>query len=571
MRERIPVQNRLRLPLLGASAFALLLLVLTLGYRIPTPPWLELSVFTLCELVMFLFLGDIALHVVFEPARTAWARNRVPELILIWPVLFFLVNGFAAAGAGLVIAREGFVVYRLIAGTRWFQQLPLTWQFRPTQQVALAFLVATLLGTYLLTIPAATLDGKGTPFIDALFTSTAAICVTGLTVRNTGSYFSPFGQMVILVLFQAGGLGIMTLSTSIALIFQRKLGFRTRAMMQNIMEEASFQRLTSIILYIVKVTLVIELVGAIILFLRWRNQYSSLRETVFYSVFHSVSAFCNAGFTLFSESLLGYQEDWVILLTISFLVILGGLGFAVLAGFINADPFRRGWRPYLNRMSTHTKLALVMTFFLLVGATLYIFFFEFDSALQGMDMKTKVLTAFFHSVTLRTAGFNTVELADCRNVTVWLMILWMFVGGCPSSTAGGIKATTVGILVLSVRAMLLGREEVELYGRTIPKNVVYKAIAVASISVVVVTVAFSLLLTVHEGSFVGLLFESVSAFANVGLSLGETTSRLGVAGKLIIIFLMYVGRIGPLTLALAVGERTHRASLHYPEARILVG
>jgi len=570
MRERIPLQVRLRFPLLGLSLVSLILLILSEGYRIPAPPWYETLLAALLNLAMVLFLADVALNLIFEPDRLAWARSRVPDLLLLVPVIFALFNGHAVFGGGLVILRGCFVSYRLAARTRWFQRLLLALQFRPTQQVALTFLLSILAGAYLLTIPAATADGRGASFLDALFTATAAVCVTGLTVVDIGSFFTGFGHWVILGLIQVGGLGIMTLSISIALLFRRRLGIRTRAAMQGLKEEASLQRLTSVIFYIIRVTLVIEAVGALLLYLRWREDFTTEGEAVFTSVFHSVSAFCNAGFSLFSANLVHYRGDLTVNLTVTTLIILGGLGFTTLSGFLNADPIRRGWRPYLTRMPTHTKLALVTTFFLLVAGTLYIFFFEFDGSLGPLSMKEKMLASYFQSVTLRTAGFNTVDLAAFQNVTLWLMIIWMFIGGCPSSTAGGIKATTAGILVLSVRAMLLGREDVELFGRSISKSAVYKSIAVVIISLLLVTVCFSLLLVNQAGSFVGLLFESVSAFANVGLSLGVTPT-LGAAGKLIIIFLMYAGRIGPLTLALAVGEQAARAPFRYPEARILVG
>ncbi len=570
MRERIPLQNRLRFPLLGLSLAVLFLLILSEGYRIPAPPWYDTVVVVLLNLTMAVFLADLALNLAFEPDRWTWARSHVPDLLLVVPVLYTLFNGHPYAGGGIVIVRECFVLYRIAARTRWFQRLLLALQFRPTQQVALTFLVSILAGTYLLSIPAATADGRGLPFLDALFTSTSAVCVTGLTVVETGSFFSAFGRWTILGLIQVGGLGIMTLSTSIALLFKRKLGIRTRALMQDLREEASLQNLTTVVFYVIRVTLAIEAVGAAFLYLRWREDFPTEGEALFSSLFHSVSAFCNAGFTLFSTSLTHYRGDVTVNLTMITLIILGGLGFTTLAGFLNADPIRRGWRPYLTRMPTHTKMALVTTFFLLVAATLYIFFFEFDGTLAHLSMKEKLLASFFHSVTLRTAGFHTVDVASFQNVTIWLMIIWMFIGGCPSSTAGGIKATTAGILILAVRAMLLGREDVEIFGRSISKSVVYKAIGVVIISLLLVTVCFSLLLVGQAGSFMGLLFESVSAFANVGLSLG-VTSTLGVAGKIIVIFLMYTGRIGPLTLALAVGEHSYRASFRYPEARILVG
>jgi trk/ktr system potassium uptake protein len=570
MRERIPLQNRLRLPLLCLSLAALLVLILTKGYRIPAPPWFEEFVTSLLNVVMVLFLADLSLNLLLEPDRRAWARSRVPDLLLVVPVLYCLFNAHPQAGGAMVILRESFVLYRLTEGTRAFRQLLLALQVRPARQVALAFLLCILAGTYLLTIPAATADGRGAPFLDALFTSTAAVCVTGLTVVDTGSFYTPFGQSVVLVLIQMGGLGIMTLSTSIALLFKRKLGIRTRALMHDLKGEASLQNLTSVIFYIVRVALAIEAAGAVLLYLRWRRDFLTEGEALFSSVFHSVSAFCNAGFSLFSTSLTHYRGDLAVNLTVTGLIILGGLGFTTLAAFINAGLWRRGWRDTLNRMPTHSKLALVATSFLLVAGTLYIFFFEFDGTLGPLGMKEKLLASWFQSATLRTGGFHTVDLASFQNVTLWLMLIWMFVGGCPSSTAGGIKATTAGILVLAVRSMLLGREDVELFGRSIPKNVVYKSIAIVIISLLLVTLCFSLLLVTQAGSFVGLLFETVSAFANVGLSLGITPT-LGAAGKMIIIFLMYAGRIGPLTLALAVGEQAARASFHYPEARILVG
>ncbi len=569
MRERIPLQYRLRLPLLGLALAALVFLILTEGYRVPTPAWYEPLFAVLLNLVMVLFLADLALNVLFEPDRRSWARSRIPDLVLIVPVLYALFNGHPYAGGGLVLLREGFVLYRLSIRAQGVQRLLLALQLRPTQQVAVTFLLCILTGTYLLTIPAATADGRGAPFLDALFTATSAVCVTGLTVVDTGSFFTPFGQSVILGLIQIGALGIMTLSISIALLFKRKMGIRTRAMMQDLKEDASLQNLTSVIFRIVRVTLTIEAAGAFLLYLRWRGDFPTEREALFAGVFHGVSAFCNAGFSLFSANLSRYRGDLGVNLVVTTLIILGGLGFTVLSVVLGANPLRRRGRAP-GHVTTHTKLALVTTSFLILAGTLFIFFFEFDGALGPLGLKEKILASYFQSVTLRTAGLHTVDPASFQNVTLWLMVIWMFVGGCPSSTAGGIKATTAGILVLAVRSMLLGREDVEIFGRSVPKDVVYKSIAIVIISLMLITVCFSLLLVTQAGSFAGLLFETVSAFANVGLSLGVTPT-LGAAGKTIIIFLMYAGRIGPLTLALAVGEQAARAPFHYPEARILVG
>jgi len=551
------------------ALFALILLVLSQGYRIPLPPWYDSAQTILLNFLMILFLSDLSLNLIFEPDRGPWLKSHVPDLLLLPAVLFALFQGHAQWGGGLVIARECFVVFRMASRTRWFQQLPLDLQLRPTQQLALSFLLLIASGSLLLTFPAATLDGRGAPPVDALFTATSAVCVTGLAVLDIGSTFTLFGQSVILVLIQIGGLGIMTLSTSIALIFRRKLGLRTRALMEHLVEDASLQKLSSVVFYIVRAALILEAAGALVLYLRWRKDFPTETEAIFSSVFHAVAAFCNAGFSLFSMNLEGYRGSLVVNGVVITLMIMGGLGFTVLSVFINAETLRLRWHGF-RRISVHGRLALAATAFLLVGGALFIFFFEFDSALAAFNLKEKLLASVFQSAALRTAGLHTLDPSSLQNVTLWLMILWMFIGGCPASAAGGIKVTTAGILILAVRAMLLGREDVELFGRSIPKEVVYKSIAIAITSLMVVTLGFSLLLVTQGASFVGLLFESVSAFANVGLSLG-VTSTLTTAGKLILIFLMYAGRIGPLTLALAVGERAKRATFHYPEARILVG
>jgi trk/ktr system potassium uptake protein len=569
MRERIPLQNRLRIPLLGLALLALVLLVLSLGYRIPLPSGVETAQTIVLNFLMILFLGDLFLNLIFEPDRTPWLKSHVPDLLLLPAILFALFQGHAQWGGGLVIVRECFVVYRMVSRTRWFQQLPLDLQLRPTQQLALSFLLFIAGGSLLLTFPAATLDGRGAPAIDALFTATSAVCVTGLAVMDIGSTYTLFGQSVILALIQIGGLGIMTLSTSIALIFRRKLGFRTRALMGHLVEDASLQKLSSVVFYIVRAALILEGAGALALYLRWRKDFPTETEAIFSSVFHAVAAFCNAGFSLFSTNLEGYRGSLVVNGVVIVLMIMGGLGFTVLSAFINAETLRLRWSGF-RKISVHGRLALTATAILLLGGALFIFFFEFDSALAPLNMKDKILASLFQSASLRTGGLHTLDPSSLQNVTLWLMILWMFIGGCPASAAGGIKVTTAGILLLAVRAMLLGREDVEIFGRSIPKEVVYKSIAIAMTSLMAVTLGFSLLLFTQGASFVGLLFESVSAFANVGLSLG-VTSTLSMAGKLILIFLMYAGRIGPLTLALAVGERATRASIHYPEARILVG
>jgi len=492
-------------------------------------------------------------------------------------------------------------------------------QARPAQLLILSFAGTTFIGAILLSLPVATSDSLGASLIDALFTATSAVCVTGLIVQDTPTYFSTFGQMVILFLMQVGGIGIMTITTSLALMLGRRFSIREQRAMQDIMEESSFTDLKHTIASVVKLTVIVESIGAFLLFIRWAFE-KSFSESLYFAVFHSVSAFCNAGFSLFGDSLEGYSGDILINGSITTLIILGGLGFTVVSELIvkyrQRVSFRslaywlyrffrylslRGLRtdniatlfrkasqkpppkipatPVLKvtprilkskHFTVHSRLVLLITGLLIASGTILFFFFEYDNSIFRLPLREKILASYFQSVTLRTAGFNTINIGSLMDFTLFFMIIFMFIGASPNSTAGGIKTSTLGLLLLSIRAMLLGRDEVEVYSRTVPKQIVYKAVSIVVISFILLIFFFMVLLIYEKQPFLDLLFEATSAFGTVGLSTGITPKLRGM-GKFIIICLMFTGRTGPFTLAVAVGEQRDRAAIVYPECKVMVG
>ncbi|KPK64905.1 hypothetical protein AMJ83_01505 [candidate division WOR_3 bacterium SM23_42] len=434
-------------------------------------------------------------------------------------------------------------------------------RLRTPQVIALSFGGTILIGTLLLTFPSATADGRGTSFIDALFTATSATCVTGLIVQDTPVYFSTLGQVVILVLIQLGGIGIMSYSAFLALLFGRfTLG--QRGMLQEMMEEE--RNVLSMILYVFKMTFVIEIIGAIILFFRWISIFRDPIQTLYLSIFHSVSAFCNAGFSLFSNSLENYIADPVVNVVIMALIILGGIGFIVVY------EVTRNLSGAKRLLSIHTKLVLVTSAVLVIVGFLLIFFIEFDSAFLDYSLTGKLWGAVFQSVTPRTAGFNTVPIASLSTITLTIIIILMFIGASPGSTGGGIKTSTFAILLLSLGNILRGKEDIEVFKRKIPSTIVYKAMAIVVGTLLLLVSIFLLLLAFEKQPFLPLLFESVSAFGTVGLSMGITPD-LTIIGKLLIIILMYGGRIGPLTLGFALTRTLRRGKVEYPVAKIMIG
>ncbi len=436
-----------------------------------------------------------------------------------------------------------------------------------------AFLILILVGTGLLMLPAASAE-KPLSFVDALFTSTSASCVTGLVVVDTGKDLAIFGQLVVLSLIQIGGLGILTLSTVLLLVVGRRPTLVGRFTVQDTFTHSGDRRLSSFVLNIVRFTLLIEGIGAIFLFFRFIPGRTAA-EAVYLSVFHAVSAFCNAGFSLFSDSMVSFGADWVVNLTLCFLIVSGGIGFLVLAETKRNFPFsRQRW----SRLSLHSKTALSSAGALILLGTLLLLAMEQRNTLAALPFPQKILAALFQSVTARTAGFNTLPMDQLANESLFLLVLYMFIGGSSGSCAGGIKTGTLTTLAISGFSRLRGFDYPHVFRRTISPVSMARATSVVIVSVFVVCTA-TLLLQVTElggtahmltrGKFLELFFEAVSAFGTVGLSTG-LTSQLSLAGKLVIIAVMFVGRVGPLAVAVAMARR-RISRYRYAEEPIMIG
>lgn len=438
----------------------------------------------------------------------------------------------------------------------------------PAQLVILSFSLIILVGTVFLALPFSAAEGIEISFIDAFFTATSATCVTGLSTLSLADNFSFIGQIIVLILIQIGGLGYMTLYSSMTILLGKSLAVRDQVLMQDLLDISSFEDLLQMIINIIKYTLVIELIGAIILTIAFSFEGLEFGEALYYGIFHSVSAFCNAGFALFNDSLEGFQLSPTVHFTISALIFLGGLGFIVIKE-LEYLVIKRG---KLINLSVHSKVVLTTNIVLVILVTLYIFFSEFLHALNDYSLWEKIQISIFQSITTRTAGFNTISFNNLHSHTIYLISLIMFIGASPGSTGGGIKTTTFAILFQSVKATLRGKDRVEFFDRTVSNIIVVRAIAIIVISLIMVSFFILLMMRLEpEHDFLALFFEVISAFATVGLSLG-ITPYLSAAGKLAIIVLMFVGRVGPLTLALAIGKkRKEDGNVKYPEGRVMIG
>ena len=436
-----------------------------------------------------------------------------------------------------------------------------------------SFIIIIFIGTVLLALPISSTTGHGIPIVDSLFTTTSAVAVTGLVVNDVSTTFSLFGKTVIIVLIQLGGLGIMTFSSLIVLFVSKKISYQTKKVVQ---EDLNYNTLLDIQKYIknvVKTVLFIEFLGAFGLFFTFIKEYSFLKA-VYYSLFHSISAFCNAGFSLFSDNLVGYQSNISVNLIICTLITLGGIGFAVLNDihlFIKRK-FKKEKKKI--KLTLTTKMAIVVSLILMLGGTLLTLLIEAHNpaTLQGLPFHDKVLISLFQSVTTRTAGFQSLDLVDMKIATLILYLFMMYVGASPGSTGGGIKTTTMGVLILGVYSTLTSREDIEIKRKKITWDVFNKATSIVFISLIyIICVVFFLSLLEENIGFLELVFETVSAFGTVGLSL-NITPDLSVISKLLITSTMFLGRVGPLTVALALSARSKRKGTYkYPSEDVQVG
>lgn len=602
-------------------ACGLAMVSLCLEYGFVKPP-LHVAVLVVAQLLAVgLYVVVQVLDVVRAASKVAAVRGRWFDVLLIVVCAVVLAVEIEVTSQPVLTVSTIYVATlqlvllgRFAVGVVRFNLALSERRLHPGRMMVLSFAVVIVLGALLLSLPRAMVpelryeegDYLYKHLLNCLFTSVSATCVTGLTVYDTGGEFSRFGQIVILVLIQAGGLGIMIFGGMFGILMGRHLSLRQSLVLQDALSHQTLGRVRRMVVFVVAVTFACELVGAVVLYPMWPAELGPTRERVFYSVFHAVSAFCNAGFSLQSDSLVRYRGAWQVYAGIMPLIVVGGLGFPVL---YNLYYVARSWiarkglrsesdaivlphgRPLrrFHPLSLHTKLVLISTGVLIVVSATGFFALESMArrgdihrpaelaaampAMGDLTLGGRAAAALFQSVTTRTAGFNTVALDPESFSTggAFLTVLLMFIGGSPASTAGGVKTVALAILVLGVYNTLRGRPNVEGFGRTIPWTAVRRAGVLVLLMFGLVSLVTLLLCVTERGeALVGILFESVSACGTVGLSTG-LTPRLTIAGRVIIMLAMFAGRIGPLTLLVALAGQVKPGRYEYPEEHPVIG
>lgn len=433
------------------------------------------------------------------------------------------------------------------------------------QYLSFGFLLTIMIGTILLMLPISSRSGTFTPFIDALFTATSATCVTGQTIYNTAAHWSHFGQIVIISLIEIGGLGIMTFIVLLTLFLGKKLSLKDRLLIHDALNLKESNDASEIVKYVLKFSISVQILGALVLSTQLIPIYG-LSKGLYYSIFHAISAFCNAGFDLFGDSLMSFQSNPVIILTIAFLIIFGGLGFIV-------------WRDIFTyhknkKLLLQTKLTLILTSALLIGGTVLFLISEANSGLfNDLTISNKLINTFFMSTTARTAGYANVNYATLSLGSLFLTCILMFIGGAPGSTAGGIKVTTIATLILYLKASLK-EERIVFNRRNISDELVFKSVTLLLISIILISVV-TFILTLTETIPAGfgieyILVEVFSCFGTVGLTMG-LTPNLTFIGKILLTLMMFMGRVGLLTVVLSFSTKNSHEGIRYPDGHIMIG
>ena len=443
--------------------------------------------------------------------------------------------------------------------------------------IPLSFLVAILIGTVFLALPISSAAGNWTPFTDALFTATTSVCVTGLVVKDTYQYWSHFGQVVILVLIQVGGIGVITAVSTLMMLARKRFSLSERLMLRDAMNLENLNDLLGFLLKVIRGTLVVEMIGALLYMIAFIPGFG-MAKGVWVSVFTAISAFCNAGIDVLGpDSLASFHNDPLVLIVTMSLIVMGGLGYVVWQDLDNKITFgrKKGLSPsqIIRRFSEHTKLVLTLTGLLIAVGTVFIFAAEFGNpqTLGGMPIPQKILNSLFESVTLRTAGFATFSQAGLTDVSCLGAYVLMFIGGSPIGTAGGVKTTTIYLAILGINSYVRGKNDAHVYKRSVSEEAMRKATAIIEVSVMTVMLLTFLLVATNPVGIEDGLFEIVSACATVGLT-RNLTPTLNTAGKLIVTVGMYLGRIGPISMAFFLtGGKKNESGVHYAEGNFYIG
>ena len=436
-------------------------------------------------------------------------------------------------------------------------------QFSSARIILFGFIIMIFLGASILSLPVSSRSGDFTPFIDALFTATSASCVTGLIVYDTATHWSLFGKIIIIAMIQCGGLGVVTMITVFTQVAGKKIGLRDRATLQNALSAPQIGGIVKLTSFIFKGTVIIEMIGVLLMFPSFMKDFG-VTKGIYYSIFHSISAFCNAGFDLMGDvskfsSLTKYQSDIMINITIMLLILIGGLGFLIWRDVVN-------YKFDFKRYSTQTKIVFLMSTVLVVFPSVLFFFTEFST----LNIKTRVLSSVFQAVTPRTAGFNTIDYTKFSDNGIAMTIILMLIGGGSGSTAGGIKMTTIFILVATMCSVLKQDKEVAVFKKRIEPDIIKNAVAVFALDIFLFIVGSMIISGIEGFSLKETMFECASAVATVGLTLG-ITPHLGTISKILLICMMYIGRVGGITLIFAAVNPKNNGNARYPKEQVAVG
>lgn len=433
----------------------------------------------------------------------------------------------------------------------------------PPLYLTLGFAILIIIGGCILSLPIFTRSGKATNLVDSIFVASSASCVTGLTTVNTAEHWNTYGHILILILIQIGGLGVMTLATLFPLLLRKKIGLKSRQILKEQLNIDTLQGIMKLFRYVLVFTFLVEILGAILLSLRFVPIFG-MAKGLWYSIFHSVSAFCNAGFDLLGDSIYPYRNDNLINITLMSLVVIGGLGFMVTAEIFRKKSF--------EKLSTHAKLVLIISASLIVIGTLTFYLIESQAGgvLYKEGFKNSIMQSAFQSVSARTAGFYSVKLNQMHDTSVLLLIILMVIGGSPGSTAGGLKTTTFGVLILSTISIFKQEDEVTIFNKHIEPKIIRKALAIIMVYLGLIFIVIFILSLSENFKVIDISYEVSSAFATVGASRG-ITGDLSTLGKILITISMYLGRIGPMTMAYSIGLKSKTKYIRYPEANISIG
>ncbi len=512
--------------------------------------------------------------------KTHWFNYLIVLFVISQTALFIrefdlvLLGKFLSGDDAVQITKFYIIAFQLsivlsffTQGTRLSQKLA-SYRFHPAQVLMGSFLVIIVIGTALLLLPKAVQPGKHLSFLDALFTSTSATCVTGLIVVDTGHHFSRMGQIIIMVLYQIGGLGFMTYASFFTLLLRRRISLREKSMLQEMLNYENIGIISRLLITSVIFTFVMEAVGTVLFYQGFAQMHPEAGERLFSAIFHSISAFCNAGFSTYSDSFVQFSGNYLVIITSIFLIVLGGLGFPVILNLFKLPILNAGRNR--NWLNVQSRLVIGISGILLTAGFIFFLIAENSLTLAGFGWPKKILNALFQSVTTRTAGFNTVDIGLISTPTVIFFLFLMFIGASPGSTGGGIKTTTFGVLFAGVWSVIRGKNRVELFRKNIPFTVFNRAVVILFFSMIFIFLIV-LALTISENlSLLDILFETFSAFGTVGLSRG-ITPMLSSAGKVAIILAMYFGRLGALTISLAITMPRETSHYDYPSENVMVG